>query len=156
MSSQNIVITTSSAEETEAIAEQIGSRLRGGECIELTSDLGGGKTTFVRGLVRGAGSFDNVSSPTFTIGKQYQGETLRIYHFDFYRLQEPGLVAEELAESIEDENSVSVIEWARSVSNVLPASRIVIEIERLKDDVDARKLTIMYPKKVAYLIKDLK
>jgi tRNA threonylcarbamoyladenosine biosynthesis protein TsaE len=60
-------IVTNSPEQTIDVAKSIGARLKGGECIELTSDVGGGKTTFVRGLVSGAGSTDHVSSPTFTI-----------------------------------------------------------------------------------------
>jgi len=79
-------ITSESPEATEQLAEAIGRRLTGGEVIELVSDLGGGKTTFVRGLARGLGSADVVSSPTFTVSKVYKADKLELHHFDFYRL----------------------------------------------------------------------
>src|SRR6185436_20817876 len=94
-------VVTTSAVETESLGEKVGRNLKGGEVIVLSSDLGGGKTTFVRGLARGADSADHVSSPTFTLSKVYQlqndtkastdsnTKTLReIQHFDFYRLDE--------------------------------------------------------------------
>ncbi len=62
---------TKNPAQTEAVGEKIGANLRGGETIELVSDVGGGKTTFVHGLARGFGSTDIVASPTFTISRQY-------------------------------------------------------------------------------------
>ena len=69
---------------TTAYGLFLGANLRGGEVVELISDLGGGKTTLTQAIVAGAGSKDVVSSPTFTIGKQYTAGKLRIYHFDFF------------------------------------------------------------------------
>ena len=104
--------------------------LRGGEVIELVSDLGGGKTTLVRGLARGAGSQDKVASPSFTISKVYKTDKLEIHHFDFYRLSEPGVVADELAEVVGDPKIVVVVEWADAVRHVLPDKRLSIKIEQ--------------------------
>jgi tRNA threonylcarbamoyladenosine biosynthesis protein TsaE len=95
-------IKTSGPDETVAFGERIGARLRGGEVIDLSSDLGGGKTTMMRGIARGAGSKDHVASPTFTISKEYDAGKLRIIHFDFYRLTEPGSMAMELADVVGD------------------------------------------------------
>lgn len=148
-----ITILTDSPEKTEEIATLLGENLKGGECIELISDLGGGKTTFTRGLVNGLGSKDAVSSPTFTIGKQYSSGDITCYHFDFYRLQEPGLVAEELSEALDNPKGIIVVEWAQSVSEVLPEDRVVITIEQLADSMDARKLNIEYPDKYTYIIE---
>ncbi|MBL8122080.1 tRNA (adenosine(37)-N6)-threonylcarbamoyltransferase complex ATPase subunit type 1 TsaE [Candidatus Saccharibacteria bacterium] len=120
--------STSSA-DTEAFGERIGAQLLGGEVIELVSDLGGGKTTFVRGLVRGAGSTDTVSSPTFTISKEYSAPRFTIAHFDFYRLAEAGIVAEELREYIHSESVVTIIEWSDIVHDVLPLKRLRISIQ---------------------------
>lgn len=143
---------TESPDKTEEIAYEIGKNLRGGEVIELTSDLGGGKTTFTRGLVKGMGSDDNVSSPTFTIGKQYKSKELICYHFDFYRLQEAGLVAEELAEALKDPKAVIVIEWAQSIVKVLPQDRINISMDKLAEDPESRKLDIKFADKFSYLL----
>jgi len=142
---QEKLFLPNSAVETESLAISIGKKLRGGECIELVSDLGGGKTTFTRGLVRGLGSFDPVSSPTFTIGKQYRAKDITCYHFDFYRLQEPGLATEELAEALEDDKGVIVVEWAESVASVLPENRVVITIEQVANSAESRKLIVKYP-----------
>jgi tRNA A37 threonylcarbamoyladenosine biosynthesis protein TsaE len=79
-------ITTKSSEETERLAEKLAQSFKGGEVVMMSSDLGGGKTTFVRGLVRGLGSSDHVSSPTFTVSQTYQGDKFRILHIDMYRL----------------------------------------------------------------------
>lgn len=140
-----------SSVDTENLARKIGEKLKGGECIELSSDLGGGKTTFTRGLVDGMGSLDQVSSPTFTISNVYKSNNLVCYHYDFYRLQDPGLVKEELAESLEDENGVIVVEWADSVNNVLPEKRVIIKFEKSAENSEHRKLSIKYPEEYSYL-----
>lgn len=118
-----------SAKQTEQLAASLGSRLRGGEVIELVSDLGGGKTTFVRGLARGLGSKDRVSSPSFTIRNQYQAADKILNHFDFYRLNQPGVLRDELAEIMTDRKAVSVIEWGDIVQDVLPTDRLTISFK---------------------------
>src|SRR5690349_8475192 len=95
-------IKSSNSENTEQLGRELGARLRGGEVIELASDLGGGKTTFVRGLAVGMGSIDAVSSPSFTISQVYNSDNLSLHHYDFYRLGEPGLMAQELSEVLDD------------------------------------------------------
>lgn len=143
---------STSPQQTEDIAASIGKSLQGGECIEFISDVGGGKTTFVRGLAAGAGSVSAVSSPTFTISQRYDAGSITIYHFDFYRLQEPGLGAEELAEVVHDDTAVVVVEWAETVENVLPENRVVITIEKYSNDDQLRKFTIDIPDEYSYLV----
>src|SRR5205809_5112570 len=87
-----------SSSDTERLGELLGSQLSAGDVIELRSDLGGGKTTFVRGLVRGGGSRERVSSPTFTLSRLYKAKNFEIQHFDFYRLDRPGVLEDQLAE----------------------------------------------------------
>lgn len=144
---------TASAAETEAMAERIGRRLKGGEVIELSSDLGGGKTTFVRGLARGAGSSDVVGSPTFTLSKLYKAARLEIHHFDFYRLQEAGIMHDELAELVSDPQLVVVVEWSDVVREVLPDKRLTITIERTAAAEDARLMTIDCHEELLYLVE---
>lgn len=119
--------------------------------IELVSDLGGGKTTFVRGLARGAGSSDRVASPTFTISRVYEAGNKDIHHFDFYRLGEAGLIGEELAEVLHDPHIVTVVEWADIVKDVLPRKRLTITIN--KTPTDGRDITFRAPESLDYLIK---
>lgn len=132
--------TTHSAEETEELGVRLGKQLKGGEVIELSSDLGGGKTTFVRGLARGAGSTDRVASPTFTISKVYAAPQFAIHHFDFYRLNEPGLIRHELEEVVGDEQTVTVIEWSKIVEDCLPEKTVKIHIKSLGDTI--RTITV--------------
>ncbi len=148
-------IITRSDIETEKLASQIGLKLRGGEIFELVGDLGCGKTTFVRGLVKGAGSVDNVSSPTFTISNIYRSGKLTIYHYDFYRLSEPGLVAEELTESLEDKQGVILIEWGQSVQNVLPKNKITITLDRTATNPEERLIKIEFLKEYNYLVEEI-
>ncbi len=136
------------------LAEKLGRALKGGEVIELASDLGGGKTTFVRGLARGAGSKDKVASPTFTINKVYDCPTFQIHHFDFYRLSEPGIIADELAEVLGDPQAVIVIEWADVVQHVLPADRLSITIAQTPSGT--RDITFHASPAVTYLVEALK
>jgi tRNA threonylcarbamoyladenosine biosynthesis protein TsaE len=123
----------------------LGAELRGGETIELRSDLGGGKTTFVKGLAAGTGSKDNVASPTFTLSRIYRANGFEIHHFDFYRLNDPGILADQLAESISDPKAVVVVEWADIVEDVLPKDRISIKLEPTVADELERMITIEYP-----------
>lgn len=145
-------IDTTSPEDTLNLAAKIGARLRGGEVIELVSDLGGGKTVFVRGLAKGMGSKDQVASPTFTISREYRAGDLELHHFDFYRLNDAGIVADELEESINDEKIAVAIEWSEIVEDVLPGDRLRVEIIKTGDE--SRSLTMRAGKKHTYLIKD--
>lgn len=135
-------IDTTSPENTLNLAAEIGARLKGGEVIELISDLGGGKTVFVRGLAQGMGSKDQVASPTFTISREYKAGELELHHFDFYRLSEagPGVVADELAESIDNPNVAVAIEWGGAVEDILPEDRLRVEIIRTGDETRELKL----------------
>jgi tRNA threonylcarbamoyladenosine biosynthesis protein TsaE len=146
-----VAVETASAEETEAVAEAIGRQLQGGEVIELVSDLGGGKTTFVRGLARGTGSDDAVASPTFTISRQYDAASLRIYHFDMYRLHEPGLMRHELEDALDDPQGVVVVEWPEIIDNVLPDDRLRLELSA--SGLLERQLSFTVPQSRAYLME---
>ena len=132
------------------LAEQIGARLRGGEVLELVSDLGGGKTTFVRGLAKGMGSNDPVRSPSFTLSNEYRSNELTLFHFDFYRLQEPGIMRDELAEALSDPKSIVAIEWGNVVNDVLPADRLTIDIKATGQN--DRSLAMSYPEELEYLL----
>lgn len=143
-----------SSEATEAIGRKIGQNIRGGEIIELISDLGGGKTTITRGIAAGMGSKDKVSSPTFTITKEYEAGKLRIAHYDFYRLSDPGILTHELAEVMHDPKVVIIIEWADIVQNILPNKKITISITT-KGETD-RIITITATKQQQYILKGLR
>jgi tRNA threonylcarbamoyladenosine biosynthesis protein TsaE len=147
-------LSTSSA-ETERLGRLLGRKLSGGEVIELRSDLGGGKTTFTRGIVQGAGSRANVTSPTFTLSRIYSTKKFKIYHFDFYRLNTPGILADQLAESISANNAVVIVEWADIVKDTLPEERISIELKPTVDSPDERQITMTYAEKYHGLVNSV-
>jgi tRNA threonylcarbamoyladenosine biosynthesis protein TsaE len=146
--------SSTGSEDTDRLGESLGRHLHGGEVVELRSDLGGGKTTFVRGLVRGTGSRDRVSSPTFTLSRVYESKKFQIHHFDFYRLSEPGILADQLSEAIHDKQVV-IVEWARIVENVLPDDRLTIQFELTASSADERQITITYPEGYRELVTKL-
>jgi tRNA threonylcarbamoyladenosine biosynthesis protein TsaE len=145
--------SSTSSEQTEQLGAKLGAALQGGEVIELVSDLGGGKTTFVRGLAKGAGSSDKVASPTFTINKLYQAPNFEIHHFDFYRLSEAGIVADELAEVVGDPKVVVVVEWGNAAQHVLPENRLSVTIKQTPEG--DRQLTFTAPQALSPLIEAL-
>ena len=103
--------------------------------IELIGDVGVGKTTFVRGLAKGLKVKEPVTSPSFTISKVYalkNGENL--VHYDFYRLENPGIMAEDLAENLENPKNIVVIEWGETITDVLPKDRMVVSIKYNDDN----------------------
>jgi tRNA threonylcarbamoyladenosine biosynthesis protein TsaE len=124
-----LILHSDNLETTLAIGQAIGKTLSGGETIELDSDLGGGKTALTKGIAAGMGNRDTVQSPTFTISRIYQCDGgLELHHFDFYRLEDPGIMAAELAESVSDDRAVVVVEWSGIVADILPVGRITIRI----------------------------
>lgn len=142
---------TTSSVQTEKLGELLGKQLKGGEVFELASDLGGGKTTFVRGLARGFGSSDHVASPTFTINRQYRAGASTLYHYDFYRLSDAGTMHAELAEEIDEPGSVVVVEWPEVVKDVLPDIHIELFIDVVDEDI--RRLRFKYPEPLEYVFE---
>lgn len=123
------------------LGQKIGSLLIGGESVELIGDVGAGKTTFTKGIARGLRVDEDVQSPSFTISRVYDAPGgLRLCHYDFYRLDNPGVMALELAETLTDPQAITIVEWAGSVADVLPADHITIRI--VPDGETGRNVTI--------------
>lgn len=111
------------------LGENLGRLLIGGEMIELIGDVGAGKTTFTKGLAKGLMIDEDVQSPSFTISRVYDArDNLRLAHYDFYRLDDAGIMTHELAEAIDDASTVTVVEWADAAKSVLPSERLQIHI----------------------------
>jgi tRNA threonylcarbamoyl adenosine modification protein YjeE len=102
-------LVTSTPAETESAGEQFGQGLTQGDLVLLEGDLGAGKTTFVRGVVRGAGSSAHVASPTFQLVRVYPGR-LQVAHVDLYRLQDGAELADLGLDELLDQGAV-VVEW---------------------------------------------
>ena len=140
-------------EDTLKLGEAVARGCKGGEVFELISDLGGGKTAFVRGMARGLETEDDVSSPSFTINNSYVGKKFVLEHFDFYRLDDAGVVADELAEDLHQPDTIVLVEWGDIVHDVLPANTIRVYIAPQESEV--RIFTFTYRSSQAYLFQEL-
>jgi tRNA threonylcarbamoyladenosine biosynthesis protein TsaE len=114
--------------------QKLGEKLKAPVVLELLGDVGAGKTTLTRGIARGLGVSGAVTSPSFTLSKEYSGKNCRLVHYDFYRLADPGIMSEDLAEAIADPKTVTIIEWGQSIQDVLPKKRKTIEIKYIDEN----------------------
>lgn len=129
-----------SPDDTIAFAEKVGSLLKGGDIIAYKGGMGAGKTTFTRGLCKGLGLPDEVTSPTFALVNEYRGEEITLYHFDMYRISGEGdLETTGFYDYISPE-SVIAVEWSENIEDCLPKDIITIEIETT--DENERKITV--------------
>ena len=132
-----------SPQETFALAERLGTRLRGGEIIVLEGDLGAGKTHFVKGLAQGLGIKEVVTSPTFTLLQLYEGR-LPLAHFDVYRLSEPTVFEELGYDEYFAGPGVTVIEWGELVKPYWPEEYLRIEISKPEQPEAAQKRLLTF------------
>jgi tRNA threonylcarbamoyladenosine biosynthesis protein TsaE len=131
---------TSSAEETRALAASLAGLLRAGDVLLLGGDLGAGKTTFTQGLGRALGVTDQITSPTFTLVREYDAAagSPRLLHVDVYRLEAADIFDLGLAELI-DSDTVAVVEWGDRAAPVLGPDHLEVDLA-LGADTDARVL----------------
>ncbi|MTD37593.1 tRNA (adenosine(37)-N6)-threonylcarbamoyltransferase complex ATPase subunit type 1 TsaE [Erwinia sp. CPCC 100877] len=137
--------------ETEALAQQIGSVAEAGNTIVLSGDLGAGKTTLTKGIALGLGITQMIKSPTYTIIREYQTGRLPLYHMDVYRI-EAGADDLALDEYFEGEG-LSVVEWGKLLGEFLPADYLEITLEKDPTDVEKRQAILQAhgPKAAAFL-----
>ena len=121
---------SNSAQETEALGERLAARLRPGDVIAYTGDLGAGKTAFTRGLARGLGVTDRVTSPTFTIVNEYEGGRLPLFHFDLYRMDSPEELFDIGWEDYLARGGVCAVEWSENVADALERDTVRVDIRR--------------------------
>ncbi len=131
---------TNSPEETENIGFLLGNVLKPNTVLAYTGDLGAGKTAFTRGLARGLGATDRVTSPTYTIVNEYLSGRLPLFHFDMYRLSSSDELWDIGWEDYLTRGGVCAVEWSENVEDALE-SPVQIRIEKL--DENTRKITIL-------------
>lgn len=124
-----VKLVTHSPEETMEMAAALAKTLRRNDVLALQGTLGAGKTYFVKGMAHGLGVNDEtaVASPTFVLLRQYRGK-LTLYHFDAYRLEDAGQMAEIGCYETFNSGGVSVVEWANHVSSCLPEEHFLLTI----------------------------
>ena len=131
--------TTNSPAETEAIGAALGKIIEPGTVIAYRGDLGAGKTAFTRGLAKGLGCTEIVTSPTYTIVNEYLGGRIPLFHFDMYRLRSSDDLFDIGWEDYLDRGGVCAVEWSENVDDAMEDA-IYITIEKLGED--ARRITI--------------
>ena len=131
--------TTNSPAQTEALGAALGRVLTPGTVIAYRGDLGAGKTAFTRGLARGLGYADPVTSPTYTIVNEYLGGRLPLFHFDMYRLRSSEDLWDIGWEDYLDRGGVCAVEWSENVEDAMEDA-LTVTIEKLGED--SRRITI--------------
>ena len=112
-------IISNSVEETEHLGADLAAKLPAGSVVAFTGDLGAGKTAFVRGMARGLGVAERVTSPTFTIVNEYEGGGLSLFHFDLYRLESADELFDIGWEDYLGRGGVCAVEWSEKVADAL-------------------------------------
>ena len=131
--------TTNSPAETETIGAALGRLLPPGTVIAYRGDLGAGKTAFTRGLARGLGCKEIVTSPTYTIVNEYLGGRIPLFHFDMYRLRSSDDLFDIGWEDYLDRGGICAVEWSENVADAME-DPVTITIEKLGED--SRQITI--------------
>lgn len=139
---QTFKIISKSPSQTIDLAEKIAAKLKKGDIIVLSGELGAGKTKFTEGILTYFGLQNEISSPTFTIVNEYNASKFDIYHFDLYRLAD----LDEFYAIGGDEyfsKGICIIEWGELIKDILPKNYIEIDIKKDEDDENKRILTII-------------
>ena len=138
-----MIFNCQSVEETQDLAKKLARNINPGITISLIGDLGTGKTTFTKGFARQMGIKDHVTSPTFKLISEYQGEKYKLNHIDAYRMNGPedflNIGGEEYLLS---KNSITIIEWGDLLNDILPPKTIRINFTRIKLPKESRKIEI--------------
>ena len=131
---------TNSPLETEAVGARLAEQLKPGAVIAYKGDLGAGKTAFTRGIARGLGIKDPVTSPTYTIVNEYLGGRIPLFHFDMYRLRSADDLFDIGWEDYLDRGGICAVEWSENVAEALE-NPVTVTIEKVTEE--SRKITII-------------
>ncbi|MDD3165359.1 MAG: tRNA (adenosine(37)-N6)-threonylcarbamoyltransferase complex ATPase subunit type 1 TsaE [Oscillospiraceae bacterium] len=134
-------IKTNSPEETERVGRELASRLRPGDVIAFTGDLGAGKTAFTRGLAAGLGIREPVTSPTYTIVNEYRSGKMPLFHFDLYRLGSDDELFEIGWEDYLAQGGVCAVEWSENAPEAMTQA-VHVAISRAPDGENCRYISI--------------
>ncbi len=126
-------VITHSPEETEKVGEKLGQHLSPNTILAFRGDLGAGKTAFTRGLARGLGCTEQVTSPTYTIVNEYLSGKIPLFHFDMYRLADADDLWDIGWDDYLDRGGICAVEWSENVRDALEDA-ISITIEKIGED----------------------
>ena len=134
-----MVYLTNTPKQTEAVGAALGRVLRAGSVVAYRGDLGAGKTAFTRGLARGLGAKESVTSPTYTIVNEYLSGRLPLFHFDMYRLRSSEDLFDIGWEDYLERGGVCAVEWSENVDDAM-YDAVFVTIEKTGED--SRRITI--------------
>jgi tRNA threonylcarbamoyladenosine biosynthesis protein TsaE len=134
------VVETSGPSETEALGAELALRLRDGDLVLVSGELGSGKTTFVRGAARALGVTDPITSPSFSIGHRYRGASVTVSHLDLYRLGGLGEEDPDLLDDYLGAGRIAFVEWPVGDSPELAHARVRVELTH--EGGDRRRIEI--------------
>lgn len=134
-----MIYLTNSPEQTEEVGAALSKVLSPGTVIAYRGDLGAGKTAFTRGLARGLGVADPVTSPTYTIVNEYLGGRMPLFHFDMYRLHSADDLWDIGWEDYLERGGICAVEWSENVADAMEDA-ITVTIEKLGEE--SRRITI--------------
>ena len=138
-----MIIETNSDKDTFEFGKQLGEKAEPGTVICLDGDLGTGKTVIAKGIAAGLGIKEPVSSPTFTVIKEYTEGRLPFYHFDVYRIEDPLEMDEIGYEDYFYGNGVTVIEWSDMIKELIPEKAMKIRLVKdLANGFDYRRISV--------------
>lgn len=137
-----IDVATKSAEDTRELAAAFAPFVKGGDILLLAGELGAGKTCFTQGLGRALGIDEQITSPTFTLMRPYDGTSLRLLHCDVYRLDHLQEIVDLGINELVDDDAIAVIEWGDMAEPVLPADFLEIRITYDDERDDARRFAL--------------
>jgi tRNA threonylcarbamoyladenosine biosynthesis protein TsaE len=136
-----MILEVTTVNDMMKFGEKIGAAIKGGTTVLLIGDVGAGKTTLTKGIASGMDVSDDVQSPTFTISRVYEASDSRVLaHYDFYRLHDAGIMADELHEAVNDPTVVTLIEWGEVVAGVVPHDHLEIRIQAISETVRRMEL----------------
>ena len=140
-----------SEKETKEFSRKFAEKLKKGDILVLSGELGCGKTKFTEGILEYFGLENEISSPTFTIVNEYKKDNLNIYHFDVYRLSD---VEEFYAIGGEEyfQNGICIIEWGEIIKDALPKDYIEIQFSKFENDENGRKICVIPHGKVEVIV----
>ena len=138
-------VETSSEAETEALGGRLASAIRSRQIMYLRGPLGAGKTTFVRGLLRGLGHTEAVKSPTFTLVEPYDIDDITLYHFDLYRVADPRELEFLALRDYIGSGNICIVEWPERGAGVLPPPDLDVMIRPSNNEGRALQLQAHTP-----------
>lgn len=139
-----MIFRVNTLEETLSLGETIGKLCQPGDIFCLEGEVGAGKTHLTKGIAKGLGITDYITSPTFTIVNEYESGRLKLNHFDVYRVNDPDEIYAIGFDEYIFSSAVSVIEWAEYIEELIPKESVYITISKVAEEEDSRDIAISY------------